>query len=166
MIQALQNVGAIAAAYDHQGTEQAHRVLNGADYRDGAYVGGEGVEVALIVTQWRAFRALDLRVAELQGSGEGRNVDDRTAVEAAVLAYHSAGRSLESHMPNARQLGTLASESLSERPIATSPSAVTCPSSCMKNQHLPRHGKVAIAPLHSRSVSVNSARPQKSGSLR
>ena len=96
IIQALQDAGASVAAYDPEGEEQARKVLTNIDYRASAFDAVDGADVAVIVTEWDAFRALDLRrVASLLAGKvlvDLRNVYRREAVEAAGLAYHAVGR--------------------------------------------------------------------------
>ncbi|CAM5776039.1 UDP-glucose 6-dehydrogenase [Labrys miyagiensis] len=66
IVYALQDKGAHVRAYDPQGMEEARKVLVDVDYRDSAYDCLEGADVAVIVTEWDEFRALDLeRVKEL-----------------------------------------------------------------------------------------------------
>ena len=40
--------------------EEAHKVLSDVDYRSSAYDCLDGADVAVIVTEWDEFRALDL----------------------------------------------------------------------------------------------------------
>src|SRR3954447_19369576 len=60
IIAALQDAGARVRAYDPQGMEQARRVLEGVDYAKDPYDCAEGADALVIVTEWDAFRALDL----------------------------------------------------------------------------------------------------------
>ena len=95
IIQALQDAGAKVVAFDPEGEEQARKVLADVEYRGGSYDAVDGADVAVIVTEWDAFRALDLpRVASLLAGKvlvDLRNVYNREAVEAAGLAYHAVG---------------------------------------------------------------------------
>jgi UDPglucose 6-dehydrogenase len=62
----LQDKGAHVRAYDPQGMEEARKFLTNVDYRASAYDCLEGADVAVIVTEWDEFRALDLeRVKKL-----------------------------------------------------------------------------------------------------
>jgi UDPglucose 6-dehydrogenase len=47
-------------AYDPQGMEQARSVLNAVDYAVDAYTCAEGADALVIMTEWDAFRRLDL----------------------------------------------------------------------------------------------------------
>ncbi|MEW9309435.1 UDP-glucose/GDP-mannose dehydrogenase family protein [Labrys portucalensis] len=60
IVLALQDKGAKVRAYDPQAMEEAHKVLSDVDYRSSAYDCLDGADVAVIVTEWDEFRALDL----------------------------------------------------------------------------------------------------------
>jgi UDPglucose 6-dehydrogenase len=60
IIQTLQDAGAQVAAYDPEGVEQAKLVLQNVDYVDTPYAALEGADAMVLVTEWDAFRALDL----------------------------------------------------------------------------------------------------------
>jgi UDPglucose 6-dehydrogenase len=47
-------------AYDPEGIEQARPLLEGVTYADDAYSCASGADILVIVTEWSAFRALDL----------------------------------------------------------------------------------------------------------
>ena len=57
---ALQDAGAKVRAYDPEGMEQARPLLPGVDFAEDAYACAEGADALVIVTEWNAFRALDL----------------------------------------------------------------------------------------------------------
>ena len=59
IVAALQDRGARIRAYDPQGMEQAHRLLDGIDYAQSPYDCADGADALVIVTEWDAFRALD-----------------------------------------------------------------------------------------------------------
>ena len=96
VIQTLQDAGATVRAFDPEGTEQAKKVLDHVDYCDGPYQAMEGADALVIVTEWDAFRALDLvRVKSLLSSPvlvDLRNIYPRDAVESAGFTYHAVGR--------------------------------------------------------------------------
>lgn len=96
IIQTLQDAGAKVAAFDPKGEEQARKVLSDVEYPDGADAAVDGADAAVIVTEWDAFRALDLgRIALMLASKvlvDLRNIYQREAVEAAGLPYHAVGR--------------------------------------------------------------------------
>ncbi|ACB80002.1 nucleotide sugar dehydrogenase [Methylorubrum populi BJ001] len=60
IIAGLQDAGARIVAYDPEGMEQARPLLQGVDYAEDAYACAEGADALVIVTEWNAFRALDL----------------------------------------------------------------------------------------------------------
>ncbi len=60
IIQTLQDAGATVAAYDPEGVEQAKLVLQNVDYCENPYQALEGADAMVLVTEWDAFRALDL----------------------------------------------------------------------------------------------------------
>ncbi|ABY31417.1 UDP-glucose dehydrogenase family protein [Methylorubrum extorquens] len=65
IIAGLQDAGAQIVAYDPEGMEQARPLLHGVAYAEDAYACAEGADALVIVTEWNAFRALDL--ARLKG---------------------------------------------------------------------------------------------------
>lgn len=96
VIQTLQDAGAIIRAFDPEGTEQAKKVLDNVEYCEGPYQAMEGADAVVIVTEWDAFRALDLnRVKSLLSTPvmvDLRNIYPREPVEAAGFTYHAVGR--------------------------------------------------------------------------
>lgn len=96
VVQTLQDAGAKVQAYDPEGTEQAKLVLDNVDYCTGAYAAMEGADALVIVTEWDAFRALDMdRVKGLLSSPiivDLRNIYPRDMVEKYGFTYHAVGR--------------------------------------------------------------------------
>ncbi|WP_267387359.1 UDP-glucose/GDP-mannose dehydrogenase family protein [Sphingomonas sp. GC_Shp_3] len=96
VIQTLQDAGATVRAYDPEGMEQAELVLKEVAYCNNAYETMEGADALVLVTEWDAFRALDLpRVKSLLSQPilvDLRNVYPRDAVEAAGFTYTAVGR--------------------------------------------------------------------------
>jgi len=96
VIQTLQDAGATVRAYDPEGMEQAELVLKEVAYCRNAYETMEGADALVLVTEWDAFRALDLpRVKSLLSQPilvDLRNVYPRDAVEAAGFTYTAVGR--------------------------------------------------------------------------
>ncbi len=96
VIQTLQDAGATVRAYDPEGMEQAKKVLDTVVYCEGAYQTMEGADALAIVTEWDAFRALDLRrVKSLLTEPvivDLRNVYPRDMIEDAGFTYHAVGR--------------------------------------------------------------------------
>jgi UDPglucose 6-dehydrogenase len=60
IIAALQDAGACVRAYDPEGMEQARLHLEAVDYAPDPYACAAGADALVIVTEWDAFRALDL----------------------------------------------------------------------------------------------------------
>ena len=60
IVTALQDMGASVRAYDPEGMEAAAKLLNDVTYAPNAYACVEGADALVIVTEWDAFRALDL----------------------------------------------------------------------------------------------------------
>ncbi len=96
IIQTLQDGGATVRAYDPEGTEQAKLVLDNVTYCDSPYDAMQGADAAALVTEWNAFRALDLaRVKALLSTPvfvDLRNVYRAEEVEKAGLTYVGVGR--------------------------------------------------------------------------
>lgn len=96
VIQALQDAGAKVQAHDPEGVEQAKLVLDNVDYRDGPYQTLEGADAVAILTEWDAYRALDLaRMKSLLSQPvlvDLRNVYSPAEAEAAGFSYTGIGR--------------------------------------------------------------------------
>jgi UDPglucose 6-dehydrogenase len=60
IIAGLQDGGAKVVAFDPEGIEQAKPLLEGVAYAEDAYACATGADVVVLVTEWSAFRALDL----------------------------------------------------------------------------------------------------------
>ena len=87
IIEELQKAGAIIRAHDPEGTEQATLVLKDVTYCDTPYAAFEGADVAAIVTEWEAFRALDL--ARIKGLMKTPAIADlRNIYRPAEMARH------------------------------------------------------------------------------
>jgi UDPglucose 6-dehydrogenase len=96
IIRALQDAGAEIAACDPEGIEQARLVLDGVQFVADPWHAIEGASAAVIVTEWDAYRALDLNRMKAALAQpvlvDLRNVYDRDTAEGAGLAYHAVGR--------------------------------------------------------------------------
>ena len=96
VVQTLQDAGAKVRAYDPEGMEQAKLVLDGITYCANSYEAMEGSDALVIVTEWDAFRALDLdRVKGLLSEPilvDLRNVYPREMAEKAGFSYTAVGR--------------------------------------------------------------------------
>ena len=92
IIQTLQDAGAQVSAYDPEGVEQAKLVLQNVDYAESPYAALEGADAMVLVTEWDAFRALDLaRVKTLLK--QPVVVDLRNVYRPEEMARHGLGYS-------------------------------------------------------------------------
>jgi UDPglucose 6-dehydrogenase len=96
VIQALRDVGATVHACDPEGIEQAKKVLEGVEFLADPYAAAKDADAVVIVTEWDAYRALDLRrLANLMKTPllvDLRNVYSREEAEGAGLVYTSIGK--------------------------------------------------------------------------
>jgi UDPglucose 6-dehydrogenase len=97
VIPALLAMGATVRAFDPEGMEEAARVLEGdVSFVDGPYSAVEGADVAVILTEWDQFRALDLdRVKLLMKAPvvvDLRNVYRPEDMRVRGFRYSSIGR--------------------------------------------------------------------------
>jgi UDPglucose 6-dehydrogenase len=96
VIQALQDAGAIIRAYDPEGMEQASKLLTNVTFCSNAYEVCEAACALVLVTEWDAFRALDLaRVVGLLAEPllvDLRNVYPIAEAERAGLRYVGIGQ--------------------------------------------------------------------------
>jgi len=96
IVQTLQDAGASIRAYDPEGMEQAKKDLPDIAYCADAYDAMDGADALVIVTEWNAFRALDLDRAKALLNAplfiDLRNIYPRDTVEAAGFSYTAIGR--------------------------------------------------------------------------
>jgi len=96
IIETLQEAGATVRAYDPEGMEQAKLVLTDITYCANAYETAQGADALVIITEWDAFRALDLQ--RLKGLLKTpilvdlRNIYPRKLAEDAGFSYTAVGR--------------------------------------------------------------------------
>ncbi|RVQ66495.1 UDP-glucose/GDP-mannose dehydrogenase family protein [Croceicoccus ponticola] len=94
--QALDDVGVNIAAYDPEGMKLAAPMLPWVEMTDSPYAAIQNADAIVIVTEWDAFRALDLdRVRSIVNSPtmiDLRNVYDPVAMADAGFAYTGVGR--------------------------------------------------------------------------
>ncbi len=96
VIQTLQDAGAKIRAFDPEGHEQAQKMLSNVAFMEGAYEVADGADGLVIVTEWDAFRALNLkRIASMLKQPvliDLRNIyPPRDAVDAG-LKYTGVGK--------------------------------------------------------------------------
>jgi UDPglucose 6-dehydrogenase len=96
IIPALQAQGATVQAYDPEGMDEAEKLLKDVRFLDGPYEVAEGADALVILTEWNAFRALDLdRLKLLMASPvvvDLRNVYRPEEMRAAGFHYAGVGR--------------------------------------------------------------------------
>ena len=93
---ALSDAGATVRAFDPEGIAEAKKLMPELDYRSDPYEAMDGADALILVTEWNAFRALDLgRVKRLLRRPlviDLRNIYKPEEMAAMGLAYHSIGR--------------------------------------------------------------------------
>ena len=93
---ALFDAGATVRAFDPEGIAEAKKLMPELDYRSDPYEAMDGADALILVTEWNAFRALDLtRVKRLLRRPlviDLRNIYKPEEMAAIGLAYHSIGR--------------------------------------------------------------------------
>ena len=96
IIQALQDAGARIRAFDPEGMDQARQVLVDVDYAANPYDCLTGADVAALVTEWDAFRALDMdrvkAVMKTPAIADLRNVYRADEMARRGFAYVGVGR--------------------------------------------------------------------------
>ncbi|MDR6874188.1 UDPglucose 6-dehydrogenase [Bosea sp. BE125] len=95
IIPALQAAGAEIIAYDPESMEQARQVLN-VGFAEGPYDCVEGADALVIITEWNAFRALDLKRVKTSLKSpvvvDLRNIYRPQEMKALGFTYHGIGR--------------------------------------------------------------------------
>jgi UDPglucose 6-dehydrogenase len=96
LIPALTASGATVQAFDPEGMHEAGKLLTDLTFVDGPYEALAGADVAVIVTEWDQFRALDLDRVKLTMARpimvDLRNVYRADEMRARGFAYSSIGR--------------------------------------------------------------------------
>lgn len=96
VIQTLQDAGAQIFACDPEGVEQAKKVLQNVEFVADPYTAAESADAVVIVTEWDAYRAIDLsRLAATMATPllvDLRNVYSREEAEKAGLDYVGVGK--------------------------------------------------------------------------
>ncbi|MFP5394614.1 MAG: UDP-glucose dehydrogenase family protein [Alphaproteobacteria bacterium] len=94
--QALADAGVEVAGYDPEGMDLAQPLMPEVAMQPNAYAAIEGADATVIVTEWDAFRALDLnrikKIARAAVLVDLRNVYDPAEVRAQGFTYVSVGR--------------------------------------------------------------------------
>ena len=94
--QTLLDAGAAVRAFDPEGMESAAELMPGVVMCDGGYDAARDADATVIVTEWDAFRALDLARLNREMAGDVlidlRNIYASADVNRAGLTYVSVGR--------------------------------------------------------------------------
>jgi UDPglucose 6-dehydrogenase len=92
----LQQAGATIVAFDPEGAKQAAPLLPGVEFASGPYTCLEGADALVVITEWDAFRALDLaRVKAALRTPvviDLRNIYPQGAMRAMGFRYEGIGR--------------------------------------------------------------------------
>ena len=92
----LQEKGAEVRIYDPQGRKHGQALLPGVVWCDSEHAAAEGADVAVVLTEWNEFRALDLPALRKHMRGDVlvdlRNVFQADEAQAAGLRYRGIGR--------------------------------------------------------------------------
>ena len=97
VVPALVEGGATVRIVDPHGRREGEALLAGVDWVEDPYVACRDADLVVILTEWNAFRALDLaRLASVMATpvmADLRNIYDRqSAIEAGFAAYAGVGR--------------------------------------------------------------------------
>ena len=96
IIPALQEAGAMVAAYDPAGMHEAAKLLPGVQWAADSYSALDGADCALVLTEWNEFRMLNLsRVLKAMKAPvlvDLRNIFNPEDAEMAGFTYHGVGR--------------------------------------------------------------------------
>ncbi len=97
IVQTLKDAGAIVSGYDPEGMENAKQMMD-IEFASGPYQAAEGADVAVLVTEWNEFRALDLdrlkSVMKHPVLVDLRNVYRKPEVEGYGFTYSGIGKPL------------------------------------------------------------------------
>jgi len=96
ILPALTAAGAHVRAYDPEGMDEAKEMLDGIEWCDETYATMVDADVLVIITEWNAFRGLDLdRVKSLLKVPvmvDLRNIYEPTEMADRGFSYHCIGR--------------------------------------------------------------------------
>jgi UDPglucose 6-dehydrogenase len=96
IVKVLRQAGVEIAAYDPESMDQARALIGELDYKHSPYDVAQGADALVLVTEWDAFRALDLKrlAASMRRPMlvDLRNVYNPAEAEKAGLTYHGVGR--------------------------------------------------------------------------
>jgi UDPglucose 6-dehydrogenase len=96
IVQTLLDAGAIVHAHDPEGMEEAAKILPDVVMTDSAYSAAQDAHAVALVTEWDAYRALDLKKLHAAMAGDVlvdlRNIYRVEEAQAAGFNYVSVGR--------------------------------------------------------------------------
>jgi UDPglucose 6-dehydrogenase len=96
ILPALKEAGAKVKAHDPQGMEEAAALLSGIEMSESAYEAAKGADALVIVTEWDAYRALDLARLKQELKTpvvvDLRNINKPEEMAAKGFRYFSIGR--------------------------------------------------------------------------
>ena len=96
IVQTLLDAGAIVHAHDPEGMEEAAKILPDVVMTDSAYDAAQDAHAVALVTEWDAYRALDLQKLHAAMAGDVlvdlRNIYRPEEAQAAGFNYVSVGR--------------------------------------------------------------------------
>jgi UDPglucose 6-dehydrogenase len=96
IVQTLLDAGASVAAHDPEGMEEAAKIMPEVTMTESAYAAAADADAVAIVTEWDAYRALDLKKLGQVMRGKAlvdlRNIYRAAEAEAAGFEYISIGR--------------------------------------------------------------------------
>jgi len=96
IVQALEDAGVTVRAYDPEGMEQARPLMPNVELCKSPYEAAEGADAVVLVTEWDALRALDLKRLAHTMRGDVlvdlRNIYPPDEVESAGFVGHGIGR--------------------------------------------------------------------------
>jgi UDPglucose 6-dehydrogenase len=99
IVSAIQKAGLSVRAHDPEAMDAAKAVLPGVIWCSSAYEAAEGAGVVALLTEWNAYRALDLkRVAKAMAGKvliDLRNVYKAEDIAGTGLDYRSVGRTVK-----------------------------------------------------------------------
>ncbi|MBL4692349.1 MAG: UDP-glucose 6-dehydrogenase, partial [Magnetovibrio sp.] len=96
IIPALIEDGATVKAFDPEGMDEAKEMIHGVNWCEDAYATMKNADILVIITEWNAFRSLDLnRVKGLLKQPlmvDLRNIYEPAEMAASGFVYHCIGR--------------------------------------------------------------------------
>ncbi|MFN3451758.1 MAG: UDP-glucose dehydrogenase family protein [Sphingorhabdus sp.] len=96
IVQTLLDAGAVVHAHDPEGMEEAAKILPDVVMTDSAYSAAQDAHAVALVTEWDAYRALDLKKLHAAMAGDVlvdlRNIYRVEEAQAAGFNYISVGR--------------------------------------------------------------------------